>query len=113
MIYIIIDVLYLLMILGIYKLRTSSHQTIREMDNGYAFYEQLPDHKKDIYWKKDTRLVIGLMVNIGITMQIVFFEVYVNLSLPYILITLIFGCFVSIMIYTILYLRLKKQSINE
>lgn len=113
MIYIIIDVLYLLMILGIYKLRSSTNQTIREMDNGYAFYQQLPDHKKDIYWKKDTRLVIGLMINIGITMQFVFFETYVNLSLSYILMTLVFGLFVSIVIYTILYLRLKKQIMDE
>ena len=69
--YLIIDILYLVLIWGIYKIRHSSNQMIRMLDNGYAFYESLPKSQKEFYWKKDTQLLMGFMLGIGICINTV------------------------------------------
>ena len=87
--YLIIDILYLVLIWGIYKIRHSSNQMIRMLDNGYAFYESLPKSQKEFYWKKDTQLLMGFMLGIGICINIMFYQIELGASLLIIIIQII------------------------
>lgn len=108
MVYIIIDVLYIFMILGLYKLRINSH-IMKEWDNGYMFYQSLSDDKKEIYWKKDTQLVILLMLCIGVAMNFFFLEIELNVKISVAIITFLCGIIISLCLYIYLYFRLKKM----
>ena len=111
--YLIIDILYLVLIWGIYKIRHSSNQMIRMLDNGYAFYESLPKSQKEFYWKKDTQLLMGFMLGIGICINIMFYQIELGASLLIIIGIFLLGIVISTGIYTYLYFRLKRKYIKN
>ena len=111
--YLIIDILYLVLIWGIYKIRHSSNQMIRMLENGYAFYESLPKSQKEFYWKKDTQLLMGFMLGIGICINIMFYQIELGASLLIIIGIFLLGIVISTGIYTYLYFRLKRKYIKN
>lgn len=66
MLLIIMNIIYFLIVLLIYKSRVSKKDDIRVFNNDYDFYEKLPKETSNYYWKKSTQYVIAYMVGMGV-----------------------------------------------
>lgn len=92
----IVDFMYLLLVLLLYKMRSSKKEGIRMISNDYELYERLPEHMKQTYWKEATQRIMLFMVGIGVVMNI---EVLISNHVP-----VMFGVVCMILALTLLLL---------
>lgn len=104
----IVDVMYLLLVLLLYKMRSSKKDGIRMISNDYELYERLPEHMKQTYWKEATQRIMLFMVGIGVVMNI---EVLISDHVPVMfgVVCIVFAYILRIVCYFVKYRTLVKK----
>ncbi len=105
----IVNAVYFLMWILIYKLRNSTSNTIRTLDNGYTFYGTLSADNKNNYWTEDTKNLNIFFFTFLIFLEVVVYFISIDMSVKWWISTLLIGLLCSTLIAIILNINLKRK----
>lgn len=104
----IVNVVYFIIWFLTNKMRNSHLKIVRELDNGYEFYETLSDTDKERYWKENTKNLNVFFIMLLFFIELTLYLSYKENSILWIL-SLIAGLVISLIIAIILSVKLRKK----